>query len=45
MASGGGHGELYAHVRMYEFKWLCSAHGLDFVDLLLLLGLDTCGGY
>jgi len=24
---------------MYEFKWLCSALGLDFDDLLLVLGL------
>jgi hypothetical protein len=43
MASGGGRGEWSAHVRMYEFKWLCSALGLDFDDLLLVLGLDACG--
>ena len=40
MASGGGHGEWSTYVRMYEFKWLCSALALDFDDLLLVLGLN-----
>jgi len=45
MASGGGRGEWSAHVRMYEFKWLCSALGLDFDDSLIVLGLVACGGH
>ena len=43
MAGGGGRGAWSSHIRMYEFKWLCSALGLDFDDCLLLLGLDACG--
>jgi hypothetical protein len=42
MASGGGRGEWSAHVQMYEFNWLRTALGLDFDDLLLVLGLNTC---
>ena len=34
-----------AHVRMYEFKWLCSPLALDFDDLLLVPGLDACGAH
>ena len=45
MASGRGRGEWSAHVRMYEFKWLCSAPGYDFDDLLLVLGLDAYGAH
>jgi len=32
MAGGGGHGEWSTHIRMYVFKWLCSAPGIDFDD-------------
>jgi len=45
MAGGGGHGEWSTHIWMYEFKWRCSALGLDFDDLLLVLGLDACGAH
>jgi len=45
MASGRGRGEWSTYVRMYEFNWLCSALGLDFDDLLLVLGLDGCGAH
>ena len=45
MASGGGRGEWSTYVRMYEFKCLCSALGLDFVDLLLVLGLNACDAH
>jgi len=45
MPSGGGCGESSTYVRMHEFKWLCSALGLDFDDLLLVLGLNACGAH
>ena len=41
MASGGGQGEWSTHVQMYEIKWLCGTLGLDFDDLLLVLGLNA----
>jgi len=45
MASRGGGGEWSAHVRMYEFKCLFSALGLDSDDLVRVLGLDACGAH
>jgi hypothetical protein len=45
MARGGGGGEWSAHFRMYEFQWLFSPLGLDFEDLLHVLGLDACGAH
>jgi len=41
MAGAGGHGESSTH----EFQLLCCALGLDFDDLLLVLGLDACGAH
>jgi len=43
MAGRGGPGKWSTHIRMYEFKWLCSAIGFDFDDLLLVLRLDAYG--
>jgi len=45
MASGGKHGEWSTHIRMYEFKWLCSVLGFDFDHLLLVLDLNACGAH
>jgi hypothetical protein len=45
MASGGERGEWSIHISMYKFKWLCSMLGLDFDDLLRILGLDACGAH
>jgi len=45
MGGGGGRGEWSTHILMYELKWLCSALGLDFDDLLFVLGLDACGAH
>ena len=41
MAGGDRRWEWSTHIGMYEFKWLCSALGLDFDDLPLVLGLDA----
>jgi hypothetical protein len=43
MAGGGGHGESSTHIRMYEFKWLGTALGVDSDDRLLGCGLEACG--
>jgi len=45
MASRGGRGEWSTHVRVYEFTWLCCVLGLDFDDLLLVVGLNACGAH
>ena len=41
MAGAGGCGEWSTH----EFQLLCYALGLDFDDLLLVLGLDAYGAH
>jgi len=45
MSGGGWHGEGSAHIGMSGFEWLCNAFGLDFDDLLLVLGLDACSSH
>jgi len=41
MAGAGGRGEWSTH----QFQLLCCALGLDYDDLLLVLGLDACGAH
>ena len=45
MAGAGGHGALSTNIQMYKFQLLCCVLALDFDDLLLVLGLDTCGAH
>jgi len=45
MSSGSGHGEWSRHIRVHEFRWHCCADGLDFDDLLHVLGLNACGAH
>jgi len=45
MAGGSSCRELFTQIRMYRFEWLSSALGLDFVDLLLVLGLYARGAH
>jgi len=45
MAGGGGQGEWSTHIRMYMFKWFCSALEFAFDDLLHVLRLDECDAH